>query len=124
MSARTLWTISILFALLGWAAVLALTAMVPPSWEASVALMPLLAVAVTMTLAPLVWLAGRWLRLPGVGQRPALALRSAAWIGLWTGICVLLQFNRLFSWLLGATLAVVMALFEGYLRQTGHQKRR
>jgi hypothetical protein len=85
--------------------------------------LPLLILAVTMTAAPGVWVLARVLRLPGTGERPGLALRAAAWVGLWVAISVGLQLNGYFNWVPVLTLAVVLGLVEAFLLQTGRQRR-
>ncbi len=117
MSPRVLSIMALPLAVLGWAAVLLFTAAAPPSLAAYVIVLPLTALAVTMTVAVPLWLVARALHVPGTGQRPALALRAAAWVGLWSALVVAL---RLASFpVLGpaAGLAVVLGLFETFLLQ-------
>ncbi len=119
MSSRALWGLSVPLALLGWAGVLVFTYALSP-WAplAPVGLLPLLALAVTMTAAPITWLVARRFHVPAMGERPAVALRVSAWIGLWVAVCVGLRLYQSFSWAVVITIGVVLALLETFLQQT------
>lgn len=118
MSSRGLWLLSVPLALLGWAGVVFLTASLPVSAPALIAVAPTLALAVTMTMAPWVWAVGRRLRLPAVGERPAVALRVSGWFGLWITFCIGLRIMDAFSWLVAMTVVVVFGLLEAFLQQS------
>ncbi len=117
MSARVLAAITVPLALLSWGAVALFTAAVPPSLPAYAVLLPLGGLAVTMTAALPVWLLAHAFHMPGTGDRPALAFRVAAWIGLWAVICVVLQLAGLPVWGAALALAVVLGLLETFLLQ-------
>ncbi len=117
MSARGLAVITVPLAMLGWGAVALFTAAVPPSLPAYAVLLPLAGLTVTMTAAVPVWLLAHAFRLRGTGDRPALALRASAWIGLWVVICIALQLAGLPVWGAALALAVVLALLETFLLQ-------
>jgi hypothetical protein len=123
MSSRALWGLSIPSALLAWAGIVYFTGTLPPSPLAYALILPLLGLAVTMTLAPGVWLLARGLRLRGTGKRPALALRAATWLGLWSAICVGFQLHGVFSWVPALTLIVVLVLLETFLLQGSKHRR-
>lgn len=118
MSSRGLWLLSVPLALLGWAGVVFLTAALPVSQTAVLAVAPVLALALTMTAAPWVWLVGRRLRLPTVGERPVVALRVAMWFGLWIALCFGLRMMNAFSWLVAMTVGVAFGLLEAFLQQS------
>ncbi len=118
MSSRVLWIISLPLALLGWAGlVFATGAMLPSSTAALIVVTALLALALTMTAAPLVWLVARRFAPTGVGGSPAVALRIAGWIGLWGAAVVGLRLARAFDWVVLLTLAAVLGLAETFLQQ-------
>lgn len=118
MSARGLWLVSVPSALLGWAGVVFLTAALPVSQTAMLVVAPMLVLALTMTAAPWVWVIARRLRLPTVGERPAVALRIAMWLGLWITLCLGLRIMHAFSWLVAMTVIVVFGLLEAFLQQS------
>jgi hypothetical protein len=122
LSARALWILSIPLALLAWGAIIVFTGVMPPSPMARVILLPVLALAVTMTLAPVVWMLARGLRLPGMGERPAMALRSASWLGVWAATCAGLQMWRVFNWGLALAMAAILTLLESFLLQVNRQR--
>jgi hypothetical protein len=122
VSARALWLLCVPLALLLWAAIVLLTAVVSPSLQAMALLVPLLALAVTVTLAPVVWLVASRIPVPGTGERPALALRFAGWLGLWVAACLVLVSLDVFSWMVAAALGAILTLVETYLLQIGRQK--
>jgi len=122
MSSRALWALSLPLAVLGWVGILFFTGAVPPAPLALVALVPLLTLAMMMTAAPLVWVIARRLRVPGLGEHPALALRVALWIGLGIAICVILRLVHSFSWAIALTLAVILGLLETFLQQLSRQR--
>ncbi len=118
MSSRMLWAISLPLALLGWAGLVFVTgAMLPSSTAALIVVPVLLALALTMTAAPLVWLVARRFAPTGVGGSPAVALRIAGWIGLWGAAVVGLRLARAFDWVVLLTLAAVLGLAETFLQQ-------
>jgi hypothetical protein len=117
MSARGLWALSLPLAVFGWLGVVFGSGALPPSVLGLIVLLPLIALAVSATAAPFVWLAARRLRARGIGERPALALRASGWLGLWAAACVWLRIVGLFSWVIAATLAVVLVLLESFLLQ-------
>jgi hypothetical protein len=118
-----LWAISLPAAVIGWVALLLVTgAMSPSSVIAWVIAAVLLTLAVTMTVAPLVWVIAHRLRLPGAGASPAVALRTAAWIGLWVAVVVSLRLARAFDWVIVLTLAAVLGLAETFLQQMERMK--
>ncbi len=118
MSSRMLWAISLPLALLGWAGLVFVTgAMLPSSTAALIVVTALLALALTMTAAPLVWLVARRFAPTGVGGSPAVALRIAGWIGLWGAAVVGLRLARAFDWVVLLTLAAVLGLAETFLQQ-------
>jgi hypothetical protein len=61
--------------------------------------------------------------LPAVGENPAVALRIAAWLGLWLGVIVALRLARLFDWVIVLTLAAVLGLAETFLQQLTRTRR-
>ncbi|MCX6032384.1 MAG: hypothetical protein NT169_24220 [Chloroflexi bacterium] len=118
MSSKMLWAISLPAAIIGWMVLLLTTGAVPPSSAVAWAIAAvLLTLAVTMTAAPLVWVIAHRLRLPGAGTSPAVALRIAAWIGLWAAMVVSLRLARAFDWVVVLTLAAVLGLAETFLQQ-------
>ncbi len=117
MSARVLAAITVPLALLSWGVVALFTAAVPPSLPAYAVLLPLAGLAVTMTAAVPVWLLAHAFHVPGTGERPAFALRAAAWIGVWAIICLALQLAGLPVWGAALALAVVLGLLETFLLQ-------
>ncbi len=117
MSPRTFWMISLALILLGWLGLLYFTGGVPPSDWAALAVVPLLALAVTGTAAPLIWLAGRRLGAAVSGETPGAALRVSGWLGLWVAACLGLRLFAMFNWALALTLAVILGLAEGFVRQ-------
>ncbi len=117
MSSRALWMMSVPLALLGWAAIVFLTAVLPVSTATLAVVLPMVTLAATMTAAPLVWSISRHFRLPALGERPVVALRTALWFGLWITICVGLRVAGSFSWLVAITLAVIFGLVEAFLQQ-------
>jgi hypothetical protein len=117
MSSRVLWVLSVPLALLGWAGVILLTAMLPVSPVALIITVPVITLALAMTAAPPVWVVAHRLGLPAVGERPAVALRVAAWFGLWAAIGIGLRLLGAFSWLVAITLAVIFGLVEAFLQQ-------
>ncbi len=121
MSARTLWLLSVPLALLGWAGVVFLTGALPFSLTGLILVLPMLALALTMTAAPWVWVAARRLRAPLVGEYPAVALRVAMWIGLWAAICIGLRLIAAFSWLAAITIGVIFGLMETFLQQSARR---
>ena len=113
-----LWAISIPLALLGWAGLVFATGALPPSQTGALIVVPvLLALAMTMTAAPLVWLAARRFAPTGAGSSPAIALRIAGWIGLWGAVVVGLRLADAFDWVVVLTLAAVLGLVETFLQQ-------
>ncbi|MCX7671569.1 MAG: hypothetical protein N2439_16055 [Anaerolineae bacterium] len=117
MSARALWLLSLPLAVFGWAGVIVLTAALPFSPAALAAVLPMLTLALTMTIAPIVWVVGHRLRLPGAGERPASALRLAFWFGLWAALCIGLRLLGVLNGLIAITLAVVFGLGETFVQQ-------
>ncbi|MBM4459787.1 MAG: hypothetical protein FJ011_18830 [Chloroflexi bacterium] len=117
MSVRGFWALSLSLAVCGWLGVVFVSGVLPPSVLGLIVLLPLIALAVSGTAAPFVWLAVRRLRARGIGERPALALRASGWLGLWVAACVWLRIAGLFSWVIAATLAVVLVLLESFLLQ-------
>jgi hypothetical protein len=117
VSARIFWLVSSLSALVAWAGIFYLTGAFPPTPPAELVFLALVAVAVAMTSAPLVWVLARRLKVAGTGERPALALRVGAWIGLWAAICVGLRLVGSLNAVIALTLAVILALLEAFLRQ-------
>ncbi len=117
MSSRALWLLSLPLAMLGWAGVIVLTAALPFSPAALAAVLPMLTLALTMTLAPVVWVVGRHLRLPGAGARPASALRIAFWFGLWAALCIGMRMLGMLNGLIALTLAVIFGLGETFVQQ-------
>ncbi len=122
MSPRLLWALCLPLSLAGWGGLVYYTAQIPPSESAIVLLLPMLWLAVSSTVAPPIWMIASRLRLPGTGQRPALALRMGVWVGLWAAACVALQFSGIFSWATGVALAVVAGLLESFLIQWGRER--
>lgn len=121
MTGRALWAISLPTAVLGWAGLVIVTWAVPPAPLAYAVVLPLLALAVTMTLAPLLWtVAGRY-HWAGVGERPVLALRVAAWVGLWVAACVGLRLAGVLDGVIALALVVVLSLVEMFLRQVARR---
>lgn len=118
MRTRVLWSITVLFALLAWLGLALFTAAVPPSPLAWAIALPLGGIAVAMSLALPVWLVARALRVPGTGERRLLALRAAAWAGVWAMVCGALQLAGVLVWGAAVGLAAVLALLETYLLQT------
>jgi len=116
-----LWAISLPAAVLGWAGVVILTWAVPPTPLAYAAVLPLLALAVTMTLAPPVWTVASRYHWAGVGERPALALRVATWVGLWVAACVGLRLAGVLDGVIALALVVVLSLIERFLRQVARR---
>jgi hypothetical protein len=108
--------------LAGWGGLAYYTAQIPPSESAIVLSLPILWLAVSSTVALPIWLVASRLRIPGTGQRPALALRMGAWVGLWAAACAALQFSGIFSWATGVALAVVVGLLESFLIQWGRER--
>ncbi len=121
MSARTLWLLSVPLALVGWAGVVFLTAALPFSPTALIPVLPTLALAVTMSAAPWVWVIARRVGTPIVGERPAVALRVAMWIGLWAALCVGLRLMAAFSWWVAVTVGVIFGLIESFLQQSARR---
>jgi hypothetical protein len=117
MSGRALWAVSLPLAALGWTGVVIVTWAVPPSPLAYAAVLPLLALAVAMTLAPLLWTVASRRRWAGAGERPALALRVGAWAGLWVAACAGLRLAGVFNWVIALALAVILTLVEAFLVQ-------
>jgi hypothetical protein len=117
MSSRALWFTCVPLALLGWAGIVLLTGMLPVSTATLAVVLPALTLATTMTAAPLVWSISRRFRLPGLGERPVVALRIGFWFGLWITICAGLHVAGSFSWLVAVTLAVIFGLVEAFLQQ-------
>jgi len=123
MSPRMLWAISLPAAAIGWAALFLLTgAARPTSAPAWISAAALFGLAVTMTAAPLVWTIAHRLRWPAVGETPAVALRVAAWGGLWFAVVVALRLARLLDWVIVLTLAAVLGLVETFLQQVERVK--
>ncbi len=120
MSSRALWFTCVPLALLGWAGIVLLTALLPVSTATLAVVLPMLTLAATMTAAPLVWGISRRLKLPGLGERPVVALRVGFWCGLWITLCVGLHLAGWFSWLVAVTLAVIFGLVEAFLQQLTH----
>ncbi len=118
-----LWAITVMFALLAWLGLALFTAAVPPSPVAWTIVLPLGGCAVAMSLALPIWLIARALRVPGTGERRRLALRAAAWVGLWAMVCGALQLAGVLVWGAAVGLAVVLALLETSLLQ-GRRARR
>ena len=100
MSPRGLWALSIPLALIGWAGVILFTYAVAPSMLALAGFLLLLGLASALTAAPLVWLVASGLHMPGTGERPALALRAGAWVGVWAATAAGLAYFGFFSWVL------------------------
>lgn len=117
MSSRELWVLSVPLALLGWVGLVVVTALLPFSAVAALIALPTLLLAITLTAAPIVWLVAQRLKLPGLGERPVVALRVAFWLGLWAAIAAGLRLFDAFSWLVAVTLAVIFGLIEGFLQQ-------
>jgi hypothetical protein len=117
MSGRTLWALSIPVALVGWAGLFFFTGGIRPTNLALLGFLPLLAITMTMTLAPWVWMVARRLNVRGVGELPSLALRSSLWVGIWTSLAVGSRMARMFNWVVAITVAVVFVLLEGFLQQ-------
>jgi hypothetical protein len=124
MSSRALWAISLPLALLSWVGLLFATGALNPAFMAAVVgVALLLSLAVTGTTAPVIWIVARQLHLPAVGENPAVALRIAAWLGLWLGVIVALRLARLFDWVIVLTLAAVLGLAETFLQQLTRTRR-
>jgi hypothetical protein len=117
MSSRALWALSVPLALVGWAALIALTGVLSVSAVALAVVLPVLALAVTMTAAPVIWMVASRLGMPGAGERPVVALRIAFWFGLWATICIGLRLIGEFTGLIAITLAVIFGLTETFLQQ-------
>ena len=117
MSPRGLWALSVSLALLGWAGLGMITALLPFSVAASILALPALLLAITMTAAPLIWTVAHRLGMPGPGERPTVALRVAFWLGLWVAISAGLRLFGAFSWLIAITVAVILGLVETFLQQ-------
>jgi len=117
MSSRGLWALSVPLALAGWIGLILLTGVLSVSTVALVVVLPVLALALTMTVAPAIWVAASRLGMPGMGERPAVALRVAFWFGLWATICIGLRVTDNFSGLIAITLAVIFGLVETFLQQ-------
>lgn len=115
MSPRVLWMMTLPLAFLGWVAVALFTAAAPPSLVAYFVVLPLVALALTMTTAGPIWLLARAWHLPGTGQRPVLALRAAAWLGVWAVLVLALRLAGFPVLIPAAGLAVALALFEVFL---------
>jgi hypothetical protein len=122
MSGRALWALSLPLALLAWVGILFFTGALPPTSTTEGAFLFLLALAMTMTSAPFVWLVARRLHISGAGERPALALRVGFWIGLWTAGCVGLRFAGFFNWAIALTFAAILGLLETFLQQVARQR--
>jgi hypothetical protein len=124
MSPRALWAISLPLALLSWVGLLFATGALNPAFMAAVVVVALLlGLAVTGTTAPVVWVVARQLHLPAAGESPAVALRIAAWIGLWIAAVVALRLARGFDWVIVLTLAAVLGLAETFLQQIERARR-
>ena len=117
MSSRGLWALSVPLALAGWIGLILLTGVLSVSTVALVVVLPVLALALTMTVAPALWVAASRLGMQGMGERPAVALRVAFWFGLWATICIGLRVTNNFSGLIAITLAVIFGLVETFLQQ-------
>ena len=117
MSSRALWALSIPLALVGWIGLFYFTGGVQPTGLALLGFVPLFLLALTMTLAPWVWAVAHRLGVPGLGERPALALRASFWVGLWSAMAVSLRLLQAFNWVIVITVAVVLVLLEGFLQQ-------
>ena len=70
MSSRGLWALSVPLALAGWIGLILLTGVLSVSTAALVVVLPVLALALTMTVAPAIWVAASRLGWPGMGERP------------------------------------------------------
>ena len=112
---------SVPLALVSWMGVVLLTGALPVSWPALALVLPLLAVAVTLSVAPLIWLVARRFSLSGAGERSAIALRLAFWLGLWVTACVGLRIANVFSWLVAITFAAILSLIETFLQQSARR---
>jgi len=117
MSARGLWVLSVSLALAGWIGLILLTGVLPVSTAALIAVLPALTLALTMTVAPAIWVVASRRGWPGMGERPVIALRVAFWFGLWATICIDLHVTNNFSGLIAITLAVILGLVETFLQQ-------
>jgi hypothetical protein len=117
MSSRGLWALSVPLALLGWIGLIFLTGVLSVSMATLAVVLPVLALALTMTVAPAIWVAASRLGMPVIGERPAVALRVALWFGLWATICIGLRVTGSFSGLIAITLAVIFGLVETFLQQ-------
>ena len=117
MSSRALWALSIPLALIGWIGLFFFTGAIPPVDLALVGFLPLLALTLTVTAAPWVWLVARRLNVRGIGKHPGLALRASLWVGIWSALTLGLRITRSFNWVTVITVAVVLVLLEGFLLQ-------
>jgi hypothetical protein len=117
MSSRGLWILSVPLALLGWLGLIFLTGVLSVSTATLAVVLPVLALALTMTVAPAIWVAASRLGVAGMGERPIIALRVAFWFGLWATICIGLRVVDAFSGLIAITLAVIFGLAETFLQQ-------
>jgi hypothetical protein len=117
MSSRGLWALSVPLALAGWIGLILLTGVLSVSTEALIVVLPVLALALTMTVAPAIWVVASRRGMPVMGERPAVALRVAFWFGLWATICIGLRVTGDLSGLIAITSAVIFGLVETFLQQ-------
>ena len=68
MSSRGLWALSVPLALAGWIGLILLTGVLSVSTVALVVVLPVLALALTMTVAPAIWVAASRLGYAGHGR--------------------------------------------------------
>jgi hypothetical protein len=116
MSTRRFWLAVLFIAAASWVGLAYYTGGIAPTDLAVVGFLPLLALAVTTSAAPLVWLAARRLRIAQIGEQPGVAVRVAGWIGGWCAICAGLMLFDAFNWVIALTLALVLGLVESFLQ--------
>ncbi len=112
---RSLIIAAVILAVIGWLGLYLLVTFELPTVGPRWLFFFLWTMAVTGTTLPFVWMLHRRF---GVSRPapPSTLLRQGLWIGMYTTLCIWLQFNRSLSLSLAVLLAVGLAAIEWFLR--------